>query len=63
MIIAACRAAAERQDTRRLTIAAADPSPHLTDALATIGFRREGTTWPTRGDESTPRVTWTRLRE
>ncbi|WP_336670521.1 GNAT family N-acetyltransferase [Tsukamurella sp. USMM236] len=63
VIIAACRAAAERQDTRRLTIAAADPSPHLTDALATIGFRREGTTWPTRGDESTPRVTWTRLRE
>lgn len=63
VIVAACRAAAEHQETRRLTIAAADPSPHVTDALATIGFRPEGATWPTRRDESTPRATWTRLRE
>ncbi|MCS3780205.1 GNAT family N-acetyltransferase [Tsukamurella ocularis] len=63
VVIAACRAAAQHQETRRLTIAAADPSPRVTDALATIGFRPEGATWPTRGDESTPRATWTRLRE
>ncbi len=62
VIVAACRAAAERQHTRRLTVALADRHSPARDALAAIGFASEGKTLPTLGDEATPRESWTRLR-
>ncbi|MGX9297617.1 GNAT family N-acetyltransferase [Tsukamurella paurometabola] len=62
-IVAACRAAAERQDTRRLTIALADRNAAGHDALAAVGFAPEGQALPTIGDESTARESWTRVRD
>ncbi|WP_336670522.1 hypothetical protein [Tsukamurella sp. USMM236] len=61
VIIAACRAVAEHQATRRLTIAVADRHMSAAPALETLGFASEGPTWPTLGDESTPRASWTRF--
>ncbi|MCS3780206.1 hypothetical protein [Tsukamurella ocularis] len=63
VIIAACGAAAEHQATRRLTIAMADRHASATPALEALGFVSEGATWPTRGDESTPRQAWTRFSD
>ncbi|TWS25147.1 GNAT family N-acetyltransferase [Tsukamurella sputi] len=63
VLVAACRAAAERQDTRRLTIALADRHAAAHDALIALGFASEGPTLPTIGDEGSPRESWTRLRE
>ncbi|MCA4993785.1 GNAT family N-acetyltransferase [Tsukamurella tyrosinosolvens] len=62
VVVAACRAASERQGTRRLTVALADRHAFAADALAALGFVSEGATMPTLGDESTPRESWTRLR-
>ena len=63
VLVAACRAAADHQETRRLTIALADRHAAAHDALTAIGFASEGTTLPTIGDEGSPRESWTRLRE
>lgn len=62
-ITAICRAAAEVQDTRRLTLALADRHTAAVAELAALGFVSEEATLPTLGDESTPRETWTRLME
>ncbi|KXO93883.1 GNAT family N-acetyltransferase [Tsukamurella pseudospumae] len=62
-VVAACRAAAEGQQTRRLTIALADRHAGAAADLAALGFASEGATLPTRGDESTPRESWTLVLE
>ncbi|WP_181873970.1 GNAT family N-acetyltransferase [Tsukamurella tyrosinosolvens] len=62
VLVAACRAAAERQDTRRLTVALAERHTGAHDPLIAIGFFSEGATLPTLGDEGSPRESWTRLR-
>ncbi|WP_158635082.1 GNAT family N-acetyltransferase [Tsukamurella asaccharolytica] len=61
-VVTACRAAAELQATRRLTVALADRHDRARDALAAIGFSSEGPTLPTLGDLDMPRESWTRLR-
>ncbi|NMD58247.1 MULTISPECIES: GNAT family N-acetyltransferase [Tsukamurella] len=63
VLVAACRALAEHQDTRRLTIALADRHALAHDALTAVGFSSEGPTLPTIGDEGSPRESWTRLRD
>ncbi|ADG78346.1 N-acetyltransferase domain-containing protein OS=Tsukamurella paurometabola (strain ATCC 8368 / DSM / CCUG 35730 / CIP 100753 / JCM 10117 / KCTC 9821 /NBRC 16120 / NCIMB 702349 / NCTC 13040) OX=521096 GN=Tpau_1728 PE=4 SV=1 [Tsukamurella paurometabola] len=62
-LVAACRALADRQDTRRLTLALADRHASATSQLTALGFESEGTALPTRGDEATPRAAWTRYQE
>ncbi len=62
-IVAACRAAAEAQETRRLTIALADRHAAAVTDLTALGFVSEGRTLPTLGDEATPRESWTRIQE
>lgn len=63
VVAAACRAAAARQRTRRLTIALADRHATASQELVGLGFVSEGPALPSRGDERTPRESWTRLRE
>ena len=63
VLLAACRVAAEHQDTRRLTIALADRHAAAHAALAALGFASEGPTLPTLGDEDSPRESWTRVQE
>lgn len=60
-VVAACRAAADAQQTRRLTIALADRHAGAVADLTALSFVSEGTALPTLGDESTPRESWTRL--
>lgn len=62
-VVAACRAAVATRDTRRLTIALAKRNSRATRALSELGFVSEGPTLPTLGDETTPRESWTAIRE
>lgn len=62
-LVAACRTLANRQDTRRLTLALADRHASAVAALIALGFESEGDALPTSGDEATTRSTWTRYRE
>ncbi|CAM3830317.1 GNAT family N-acetyltransferase [Tsukamurella ocularis] len=62
-IVAACRAIAEHQDTRRLTVALAERHALAHEPLTAIGFVSEGQTLPTLGDEGSPRESWTRIRD
>ncbi|CAM3350569.1 GNAT family N-acetyltransferase [Tsukamurella hominis] len=62
-IEAACRASADRQDARRLTIALADRNAAVAEPLAALGFASEGATSPTFGDDGAQRESWTRLQQ
>ncbi|BDD83100.1 hypothetical protein TPB0596_28630 [Tsukamurella pulmonis] len=61
--VAACRVLAERQNTRRLTVALADRHAGARDPLIGIDFVSEGQTLPTIGDADSPREMFTRYRE